>query len=401
MAAGFLLMLFACTPQGMLTKLDLGSIYSPGQRADQIRCRVHHLDDSTTVCRLRFPLNDQSGKLPISYRVSLSVLNNMKESRIEDTLSMLFSDSLSGPGRFFEHSFKVRALSGMDYVLRIEIQNLSSGHTWNLLKPILKQSHSSGSWFSFETLGNLDPWEPWIIIGEPVRIHSADTLATGLFCNAYFHKFSPALPPFTSKSRPPFDYREDTAFILPLHHGKSDYIFLNQQGFYHFRKDTTQQEGFTLFRMPDDYPRVTTPRQMIQSMRYICTQQEYDVLIKSPAPKATLDSFWIALAGNADRAVGLIREYYQRVEQANNLFFSFCEGWKTDRGMIYIIFGPPSSVYRSDHMEIWTYGETNNFRSLQFVFQKVRNPFTVNDFVLQRQENYRPYWFNAVDRWRR
>jgi GWxTD domain-containing protein len=162
-----------------------------------------------------------------------------------------------------------------------------------------------------------------------------------------------------------------------------------------------ETEGYTLFCVYDGYPRINTTGRMLEPLRYLTLGQEYKQLAESLQPKEAVDNFWLSLSGGADRAVEMIRNYYGRVEDANRFFFSFCEGWKTDRGMIYIIFGPPNVVYRSGQAEFWTYGEVNNYRSMEFVFIKVINPFTGNDYILQRQENYKPYWYNAVQQWRR
>jgi len=42
----------------------------------------------------------------------------------------------------------------------------------------------------------------------------------------------------------------------------------------------------------------------------------------------------------------LMIEYYRRVYFANRNFSEGREGWKTDRGRIYIIYGPPDNVDR-------------------------------------------------------
>ncbi len=66
----------------------------------------------------------------------------------------------------------------------------------------------------------------------------------------------------------------------------------------------------------------------------------------------------------------LMEEYYGRVKYANEHFGHYIEGWKTDMGMVYIIFGPPSSVDRhpfdidSKPYEIWYYYEINR----RFIF---------------------------------
>ncbi len=66
----------------------------------------------------------------------------------------------------------------------------------------------------------------------------------------------------------------------------------------------------------------------------------------------------------------LMEEYYSRVEYANKNFKHYIAGWKTDMGMVFIVFGTPNNVDRhpfdidSKPYEVWYYYELNR----QFVF---------------------------------
>ena len=116
--------------------------------------------------------------------------------------------------------------------------------------------------------------------------------------------------------------------------------------------------------------------------------------------KTAVDSFWLYAGGSHDRARELVRKYYHRVEDANDFFSSYIEGWRTDRGLIYIVYGPPNIVYKSSNSENWVYGAENNFNSLTFSFLKVINPFTDNDYRLERSQFLKKSWFNSVEMWR-
>lgn len=65
-----------------------------------------------------------------------------------------------------------------------------------------------------------------------------------------------------------------------------------------------------------------------------------------------------------------MEEYYARVEYANKHFSHYIDGWKTDMGMVFIIFGSPNNVdrhpfdYDSKPYEVWSYYDINR----QFVF---------------------------------
>ena len=81
-----------------------------------------------------------------------------------------------------------------------------------------------------------------------------------------------------------------------------------------------------------------------------------------------IDKYWLGKAASKERARSLIRTYYSRVELANKLFTCHLEGWKTDRGLISIIFGPPTYISNNRNSEVWSYGDDNNINSLKIYF---------------------------------
>ncbi len=66
----------------------------------------------------------------------------------------------------------------------------------------------------------------------------------------------------------------------------------------------------------------------------------------------------------------LMLEYYKRIRTANERYSHFIDGWKTDMGMVFIIYGEPSNIERhpfsenTKPYEIWDYYNVNK----QFVF---------------------------------
>ena len=38
---------------------------------------------------------------------------------------------------------------------------------------------------------------------------------------------------------------------------------------------------------------------------------------------------------------------------------------------------------------------------MRFTFAKIDNPFSDNDYKLERNQNHRSIWYRAVDAWRR
>ena len=161
------------------------------------------------------------------------------------------------------------------------------------------------------------------------------------------------------------------------------------------------REGITLYRFDDDFPDIRTAEELIYPLRYITTHKEYDSLIMAKDQKEAVDAFWLKTAGNPARAKTLIQKFYNGIEESNQFFTSYQLGWRTDRGLIYTIFGKPTYVYRGIGQEEWVYGDPNHRNSLRFTFVQVRNPFTGNDYMLLRSPTLKDAWYISVQSWRR
>ncbi|MES2627535.1 MAG: GWxTD domain-containing protein [Bacteroidota bacterium] len=209
-------------------------------------------------------------------------------------------------------------------------------------------------------------------------------------------------------ARPPFDteapqremVRPYATYTLYDSAGYFPLEVIDRTGIYFIQSDTNSFMGTTFFKFAGNHPMVTTGEQMVGPLQYIASNEEFRKLIQAPNKKIAAENFWIEHCGSRERAREVIRAFYKRVEEANEFFTSYKEGWKTDRGMIYIIFGPPDGLYMRDGGESWVYGQESNVNSINLVFIKNENPFSDNDLVLQRSLAYRPNWYLAVDYWR-
>ena len=125
-----------------------------------------------------------------------------------------------------------------------------------------------------------------------------------------------------------------------------------------------------------------------QQMKYILTTDERKKAKgkKGKELETLFLSFWKERDPTPNTSINeLMEEYYIRVNYVNEYFnMSWREGWETDFGMIYILFGPPDQIERSNSVstsssiyQIWYYNRLNK----QFVF-KDQNGF--GDFKLDR-----------------
>jgi len=109
-------------------------------------------------------------------------------------------------------------------------------------------------------------------------------------------------------------------------------------------------------------------KKFLSEVRYIITSEERKIFLELPPEerKEFIKEFWKRRDPDPTTEVNEFKEeYYKRIEEANRLFRGEGrEGWLTDRGRIYIIFGPPTSrfTYPMGHpeigrpAEIWYYG---------------------------------------------
>ncbi len=112
----------------------------------------------------------------------------------------------------------------------------------------------------------------------------------------------------------------------------------------------------------------------IEQLKYIAKGKELKKIKKSPPSEKekVFREFWRSkdpTPGTEENE--LMEEYYHRIDYANANFGTYIDGWKTDRGMVYILLGAPNDIERhpfdpdSKPYEIWYYNRFN--RRLIFV----------------------------------
>jgi len=118
---------------------------------------------------------------------------------------------------------------------------------------------------------------------------------------------------------------------------------------------------------------ITNLDQAIEQLQYIIDRDRLDEMRKAPPEKKRemFRDFWKKKDPSPTTEKNeLMDEYYSRIQYANKNFGHYIDGWKTDMGMIYVIFGAPSNIERhpfeldSKPYEVWTYYDLGR----EFVF---------------------------------
>jgi len=403
------LLFFSCSAPNKISVYDLSYLYDREGNFSDLDCSIYHDTDTTSTAFVLVRLNDLFYKKPTfssnyqaSYRISYRLMNAYDSKDVIDSLSQSHIDSVNfGKELGLIHALRLPATYDNNYILALELQDVYRQETIKDFFAIEKESPRGSQNFIAIDDSKKPLFKSYVDGDQEVKVKCNDASLDRLFVRVYHRDFPVASPPFVTEKDVTFDYRADSVYEVSLFNGETSYFSLKQKGFYHFMKDTLTKEGMTLFRFNDDYPAFTNASDLVEPLRFITSRKEYTDIETSDDPKGAIDLFWINTAGNETRARNLIKRYYTGVKEANKYFSSYHEGWKTDRGLIYIIFGRPKFVYRGEDQEDWVYGDPENRNSIRFTFARVKNPFTYNDFMLLRTPTLKDPWYITVQSWRR
>lgn len=92
-------------------------------------------------------------------------------------------------------------------------------------------------------------------------------------------------------------------------------------------------------------------RDFYKTARLIITKQEKEIFNHLPDKESRgefIKEFWAKRDPDPDTEENEFKqEFFRRIDYANKYFKEGIPGWKTDRGRIYIIFGPPDNIERN------------------------------------------------------
>jgi len=250
----------------------------------------------------------------------------------------------------------------------------------------------------FNRSTNLPEMRHYANQGDTVLLKDLAGTQRQLHLFRYQYEFDPAASPMNTTPRPAArTLSADSALTITTNQP----FVVPQEGLYYFVEDTTDTYGIGLLVADSRFPRLTRPEKLVKPVMYMSTSQEITDLTTNKDAKKALDRYWLTLmAGNQEVARRAIRAYYNRVEEANRLFTTYKEGWKTDKGMIYIILGPPDRVQRSRDREVWVYNQRANVSEINFTFNRKPNQFVDDHYDLVRYVEYQPIWYPVVEAWR-
>ena len=398
----------ACTSTYNATgfRWNLSAIYNPASSHFHPAYRVYHNNDNRSLLLVKlFPnellFNQANETGEFMSRVSVQFQNyDVSDGKpvLVDSLTYTYSIRQESVGRRFLAQIPFKAEMGKRYQLRVVARDLLRKDFNLQFINVDKITEYSQQNYYMMNEQNVPYFNNVLLPGAVYRLEHRDKSFTQLFISYYRNETPLPNPTFAVSADERTFGQPDSIYIID--YSPQLLISFSYEGLYHFRFDTNYAEGLTLVNFGEDFPKIKNADELIAPLAYITTSADYKQLLEEENKKLANDNFWLGIAGTTGKARELIRIYYNRVYFANYYFSDTSPGWKTDRGMVYIVYGPPQNLQKSPDSETWIYYRKGASSSINFVFNYRPNPFSIDHFVLSRSESHDWHWREAVDSWR-
>jgi GWxTD domain-containing protein len=389
--------------------VNLSKMYNPTNTHFHPAYTIYHDSPSTSLLLLKiFPSEllysgtIEPNKLlaQVSLKYALFDITDLQKPEMADSGMIIYTFARENADKRFETQLPLQTKTGKHYQLIITAKDLvRKDENLTYLYVDKSLTLSEQNFLVTSAREKIPFYEPYVVGNSTFKLDCHLPGYDSVYVFYYGQELPLPRPSFSLSREKEFLEKPDSVWVLPF--SKAVSYQLNYEGIYHFQLDTSIDAGLNLFNFGESYPKVQETKQLIESVAYLATSAEYDALKKAVNKKLALDNFWIEKAGNIEKARELIRVYYNRVFFANYYFTSFKPGWKTARGMIFVIYGPPQSVKVTPSQEKWIYYKNNFATMVTFTFDHTPTSFSLDNYTLQRSDSYDTYWRNAVDTWRK
>ncbi|MDR2010497.1 MAG: GWxTD domain-containing protein [Bacteroidales bacterium] len=382
---------------------DFSSLYNPGEVALHPDYRIYINTDTSAAFFFSIDINElkkvqekiDENKLKLNIKY---VLRDFENNQIVDSNLNVFLITPEANQIKFSAYFNVKIPDKKKYRLVTAFWGESPNDVKRTLSFIDNSTTLSGDYFLLKKTDNNSNetvYHNYVNLTDPYTIQSIKKEKIDI---EYYKSPSYTVRPPYSTFVPAVPTSEpDSLFEYKL----GDTIYFTQKGIYLLKDKSAKKASLCLLSAGNSFPDIQTLGDMMEPLKLITTNKEYTKIKESDNIKKAIDDFWITRSNNQKFAKEQIRVFYSRVKLANIYFSENIEGWKTDRGNIYIMFGPPSTVNISDTYEEWLYGEDPNVAALSFVFEKKENSFLLTTYQLIRDNMYQPTWAQALSTWRK
>lgn len=346
---------------------------------------------------LRFRLNSgmvKIGDYELSYDLRSSYID---EKLLNSSIKIDSSHVIDNGFREFTYAIEFETVDDQN-LLVIQIDNIVRNRRYH--KDIALSSENSVAYqpfLIFQETKDLPYFENYVNVGTKLRVQNVFGDASSFSINGVYNQKRVAMPPFDDNKRTDVESSpiEASYGVLP-----GEVFELETAGFYEITTGVDGNMKSGILVTDAFYPYFEEYPELIKPLIYICTNQEFTGMLAAENPKTSFENFVLeTISSNTNIAQEFVKYYYRRIRKSAQLFTTTTEGWKTDRGMVYQVYGNPANVFRNETTELWVYTLENGGRA-RFIFDILKGPAGTREYKLIRGKKYRDGWMNAVTRWR-
>jgi GWxTD domain-containing protein len=243
----------------------------------------------------------------------------------------------------------IPAEQGRRYMLLVQTTDLLRRNTIRQFLSVNKMDVYSAQNFKLTALNGSPKLEYTTSENELFRISYQRKPIDKLFIK-YMNATQPiATSPLAPAPAKELAFKPDSVWEQAYNPGVN--FMFGYEGLYLIQTDTTKKEGLFMMNFGASFPDEDRTEQLVQPIQYLVSSAEYQKLSAEKHPKKMMDKFWLTTTGSTDKARMQIRVFYNRMRYANQYFTDFKEGWKTDRGMIYMVYGLPDNINKGSNSE--------------------------------------------------
>ncbi len=382
-------------------------LYNPGRMILHPQFTVYHTGDRESMLFFKvlssevvFNQANPSVKDQARLKLFYTLYSSFEKKEIAGRDTQLFVVNRESVGEAIVGSLRLPAENGKSYLLDATLEDeIRQTEAREMILVDRFSEEPRQNWLILNQPNNQVAFESFYYPDESFRIIKANPPSNQITVSVFEPRNVLPLPPFSLEERPGYVPVPDSSYTLA--YSEQLQYKLGGEGIYVFHFDPARLKGLCLTQFGERYPQINRPEDMLPPLQFISTREEYQKLVADPDRKKAVDDFWLGRGKTFDNTRDLIRIYYNRVIFANLYFPSSRQGWKTDRGMIYVIMGPPSYVSRTETAETWHYESTQGAQEVRFEFDLKEDYLWGYDFSLKRKEDYRVLWNTAVDSWRK
>lgn len=389
-----LLMCFGCTSLAPLSKRNLAGFY---QTESYPAVQNVYMDTENNAITLHILINtkgahykadkNRTAKYSV-YRCGVIFRDNYTVAALLDSVSIRRQINLSTSGDTVLFSFPLSSSALKASLAEINVCDIIKGNCKTILYKINPQEVSTGFSLSPDAFEGGYSGNSYISGNHYINLFPAKA-----------QNLEVSISRFIRTPRVPLSIFSESYPMLPDHGPDSVWtqkgfeIPVKKPGVY-IIQTAKNGHGISILSKPDKIKQPPHP------IRYLTSTEEYTSFFSAKNHENAISDFWLRITGSPQRAALSASLFDKRVRHANKYFTETQAGWATDRGMLFIVFGEPGEIYRSEDTETWVYPPNDTESQLRFDF-RIETRFGIEHFHLNRNSSYKEVWNKALERWRR